>query len=654
MRWILRIALTLLALVVVAVAALFLIPTDRIARIAEAKFEENTGRALTLKGEVRPQLFPRLGVTLGAVEIANASWAGSEPMVEADRLEVGVGLSALFSGDIIVEAFTIESPVIRLARNAEGLGNWDFLGEEGSEETGGGLTEFSLPKGTFTNGTLVYVDEATNTTYSLTEMDAALALANIRGAADVDLSARFQGEVLEVKGTLNGVQQLLDGEVQAVDVDVKIAGNAIDFNGSAGIDPLQAKGNLNADIANLKGLMSVVGQPAPLIPAGLGQHPKVSGAVTLSPDNKLFLRDAIIDLDFNQVRGDVDVTLGDTPFVKARLSGGDLDFSAMSTDSSQGDGAANAGAGGWSDARLDVSGISAVNGEFTFQANSLDLGSMQLGKTTLKGTLDRSRLVLDMGGVQAFDGQVSGQFVVNNRNGLSVGGDINASSVAMQRVLSDFAGFDRLVGDAAMQLKFLGVGETMNQIMNSLSGSGRMDVGRGELLGLDVAGMLKNLDLSYVGDGSKTVFDDITASFAIKDGVLANTDLNFVSSLLTASGRGTMDLGGQTISYRVDPVAFADQLDTGIRVPFLIEGPWSNVKFRPDLKGLIDQNLEKEKAALKAKAKAEEDRLKARVADKLKDELGVQREQGQSAEDAVKDALERKAKEGLLKLFGRN
>jgi AsmA protein len=654
MRWILRIALTLLTLVVVAVAALFLIPTDRIARIAEAKFEENTGRSQTLKGEVRPQLFPRWGVTLGAVAIANATWAGSEPMVEAERLEVGVGLSALFSGDIVVEAFTIESPVIRLTRNAEGLGNWDFLSEDSTDENAGGLTEFSLPKGTVTNGTLVYIDEALNSTYSLTEMDATLALANIRGTADVALSARFQGETLEFDGTLNGVQQLLDGAVQAVDIDVKIAGNAIAFKGSAGIDPLQAKGNLNADIANLKGLMAVIGQPTPVIPIGLGQHPKISGDITLSPDNNLFLRNAVIDLDFNQVKGDVDVTLGDVPFVKARLVGGDLDFSSMSTDTSEGDGAANAGAGGWSDARLDVSGISAVNGEFTFQAKSLDLGSMQLGKTAMKGTLDRSRMVLDLGGVQAFDGQVSGQFVVNNRNGLSVGGDINASSVAMQRVLSDFAGFDRLVGDASMRLKFLGVGETMNQIMNSLSGSGRMDVGRGELLGLDIAGMLRNLDLSYVGDGSKTVFDDITASFAIKDGILANTDLNFASSLLTASGRGSVDLGGQTISYRVDPVALADQLNTGIRVPFLIEGPWSNVKFRPDLKGLIDQNLEKEKAALKAKAKAEEDRLKARAQAKLKDELGVQRQDGQSVEDAVKDALERKAKDGLRKLFGGN
>lgn len=654
MRWILKIALTLLALVVVAVAALFLIPTDRIARIAEAKFEENTGRSLTLKGEVRPQLFPRLGVTLGAVEIANAQWAGPEPMVEANRLEVGVGLSALFSGDIVVEAFTIENPTIRLLRNEEGVANWDFLSEESSSSEGGGLTNFSLPKGTISNATLIYRDEATGSDYQLSKMDAELALANLKGAADISLTALFQDEVLEVDGQLNGVQQLLDGGVQPVDLKLKIGGNSIQFEGAAGLEPLQAKGSLIADIADLEGMMNAVDQPMPIIPNGLGQHPKVQGDLTLSPEGSLFLRGATIDLDFNQLSGDLDVSFGDVPYVKARLSGKALDFSAMSTDTSEGDGAANAGAGGWSKARLDVSGISAVNGEFTFQATSVDLGSIKLGQTALKGTLDRSRLVLDMGGVQAFGGAVSGQFVVNNRNGLSVGGDLNANGIAMQSVLNDFAGFDRLIGDASMSLKFLGVGSTMDQIMKSLSGSGRLDVGRGELLGLDIAGMLRNLDLAYVGDGSKTVFDSISASYAIKDGVLSNSDLNFASSLLTASGRGSMDLGGQTIAYRVEPVALAEQLDRGIRVPFLIEGPWSNVKFRPDLKSLIDQNLEKEKEKLKAKAKAEEDRLKARAQAKLRSELGIQSDGEQSVEDAIKDALGQKAQDGLRKLFGRD
>lgn len=667
MRWIIRIFLTLLVLVVVAVGAVFLIPAEKIAEIAEAQFEAQTGRTLDISGGVSPTIFPRLGVTLEGVTISNADWAGDDAMVEASGIDVGVGFSALLGGDVVVEAFEIEGPVIRLQRAADGRANWDFLTElGGSAEDDDGpssINSVSLPKGTITGGTLIYADAATGVSQKLEFLDATLRLDDLEGSAQLDMSALTNGQSFAVSTEVNGLTQLLDGNVQGVTGSVTIGDNLVRFDGVAGITPPQAKGALELSVKDQATLFGLLGQTAPRIPVGLGQQITAEGNLTLTPDNQVFFRDAAIGLDQNRLAGDVDVALGGSvPTVKARLAGDRLDFSAMSTDTSEGDGAANAGAGGWSDARIDASGLAAVNGEFTFKANAVDLGSIQLGATEMKGVLDRARLALDLVNVSAFDGTVSGQFVVNNRNGLSVGGDLNASGVAMQTVLNDFAGFDRLVGDAALALKFLGVGETLDQIMKSLQGSGRMDVGAGELLGLDIAGMVRNLDASFVGDGSKTVFDDITASFTINDGVLRNEDLNFAAQFLTATGEGSMDLGGQTIEYRLVPVALASAIDNGLSVPVLITGPWSNIKFRPDLKSLLDRELEEEKAKLKAaakakeaelraQAKAKEEELKAKAEAKLEAELGVVRQEGQSAEDAVKDGLESKAKDALRKLF---
>jgi len=139
-RWIIRIFVTLITLVVVAVAALFLVPTDRIARIAEAQFEQNTGRALSIAGEVRPQIFPRLGVSLEDVAISNAEWSGKGPLMQAASLEMGVGMAALLGGEIVVEAFDIQSPVIRLERNRDGVGNWEFLTDLGGGDDAVGGT----------------------------------------------------------------------------------------------------------------------------------------------------------------------------------------------------------------------------------------------------------------------------------------------------------------------------------------------------------------------------------------------------------------------------------------------------------------------------------------------------------------------------------
>jgi AsmA protein len=656
MRWIIRIVVTLVSLAVVAVGAVFLIPAERIARIAESQFEANTGRKLTITGGVSPTLWPRLGVTLEGVAISNADWAGAEPMLEAGRLDVGVGMSALLGRDVVVEAFEVEAPIIRLARNAQGQANWDFLTELGGEdeEDGGGpgVNSVSLPKGTITGATIIYDDASTGLRKELEALDATLRLDDLAGEAQVDVSALMDGQSVSLSAQVAGLQPLLDGGVQGISATATLGANQVSFDGVAGIEPMQAKGGVEGVVADHPSLFGLMGQPAPRIPEGLGQRVEFGGNLTLTPEMDVFFRDASLALDQNRLAGDIDVRLaGEVPQVTARLAGDRLDFSAMSTDTSEGDGAANAGAGGWSEARLDVSGLSAVNGDFTFKANALDLGSIQLGKTALSGSLDRSRMVTRFENIEAFDGLVSGQFVVNNRAGLSVGGDMVADRVAMQRLLSDFAGFERLVADASLSLKFLGVGDTLDAIMRSLSGEGRLDVGAGELLGLDIAGMIRNFDAAYVGEGSKTVFDDITASFTIADGTLRNDDLNFTASLLMATGAGALDLGAQTVDYRLVPVALAAQIDEGISVPVLITGPWSNVKYRPDLKSLLDRELEEEKEKLKAAARAREAELKAKAEAKLVEELGVTRGEGQSVEEAVKDGLEEKAKDALRSLF---
>ncbi|MEL6209937.1 MAG: AsmA family protein, partial [Pseudomonadota bacterium] len=87
MRWVFRLLGLIVLIIIAAIAAVFLLPSDRIAGVVEERFQAATGRALTIEGDVRPSLWPELGVNTGAVSIANADWAGDAPMVAA----VGLG-----------------------------------------------------------------------------------------------------------------------------------------------------------------------------------------------------------------------------------------------------------------------------------------------------------------------------------------------------------------------------------------------------------------------------------------------------------------------------------------------------------------------------------------------------------------------------------
>ncbi|HLQ20391.1 MAG TPA: AsmA-like C-terminal region-containing protein, partial [Tabrizicola sp.] len=300
-------------------------------------------------------------------------------------------------------------------------------------------------------------------------------------------------------------------------------------------------------------------------------------------------------------------------------------------------------AAGWPEGEIDVSGLGVMDAEVALAAPSLDLGVLKLGQTRALVTVERARAVIDIREMQAYDGQISGDFVINGRGGLSVGGRLTFAGLKTQPLLMDLAGWDRLVSTGDFEIEFLGVGNSVDAIMKSLKGQGALELGRGELRGLDIAGMLQTLDLNYVGEGQKTIFDGLAGTYTIADGVLSNTDLKLVAPYVTASGSGELGLGQRTLNYRLRPTALAAEDGTGgVMVPLLVTGTWADPKFRLDLESIAREKMEAEaKAAaarLEEEAKAAEAAAKAELEQRLKEELGVEVAPDQSLGEATKDA----------------
>ena len=221
--------------------------------------------------------------------------------------------------------------------------------------------------------------------------------------------------------------------------------------------------------------------------------------------------------------------------------------------------------------------------------------------------------------------------MVNNRNGLSVAGDMDGQTVAIQALLTDMAGFDRMRGAGNTKLSFLGVGQTLDQIMRSLSGEGSLDIGQGDITGFDLAALFGGSDA--VGDRATTIFQSLDASFVIADGVLKNNDLIVTATLFEARGQGEIDLGNQSLDYVLNPRVFETEATRGLSIPVRIEGPWAKPRIYPDLEFVAKERLRLEQDKIEAKAKV---RLE---------------EEKQKVEDKVKDKLENKLREGLGGLF---
>ncbi|SEN59614.1 AsmA protein [Roseovarius tolerans] len=646
MRWVFRLIGLVVVILAIVLGALFFLPGDRIAKIAAEQITKATGRQVTMSGDTRISFYPVLGVATGAVEVANADWSEAGPMFTADSLKIGVEPGALFGGDIRITGLEAVGPQIRLERAVDGRVNWE-LGVEGVAPSGqseGGTRatanrlSLTLDRALIKGAYLTYTDHGTGEVQAIRDMDFDLRWPDYDGRATFDVVLRQAGDPVTVSGHLEQVGAFIDGAVTDVVANIEGPGGRIGFDGRARLQP-QVQGRFDIDMPDTRAFVAALDLGAVDLPQGFGAGVRGGADVTLTQAMRLSLRDMTLDLGGNALSGAADIELaGEVPRINAQLNAGALDLSKLAgADSNE------AGAGGdtgWSRAPIDASGLALANGEVALVADSIDLGDLKLGTTRTLMTLDRSRAVFSLRELRGYDGLITGEFVANNRSGLSVGGTMKAEGINLERFLADAMDITRFAASASGEVEFLGVGQSVHAIMNSLSGKGALRTGRGVISGIDLDRLMRAGDVS----GGTTVFDTLSASFTMDKGNLYNRDLAMKLPLARAEGTGRVGLGARDIDYLFTPVLLEGDNSRGLAIPVRIEGPWASPRIKPDLEKALDLNLKAEREELEQKA---EERLEREVQKRL----DVTPQEGQSVEDAVKDKLKDKAERKLRKLF---
>ena len=122
----------------------------------------------------------------------------------------------------------------------------------------------------------------------------------------------------------------------------------------------------------------------------------------------------------------------------------------------------------------------------------------------------------------------------------------------------------------------------------------------GAIKGLNVAQMIRALTSGTLsgwqqGEAQSTDLSQLGASFRVEKGQATTTDLTLVGPLVKMTGAGTVDLGNQTLAFRVEPKLVlttegqgraADPVGFGI--PVIIDGPWAEPRIYPEIAGILD------------------------------------------------------------------
>ena len=196
------------------------------------KVQQETGRTLTLNGEIGFSLYPWLGIEANNVTLGNAAGFADEPFFHADYFQFRVRTVPLLQGRYEIDTASIHGAVINLARNAQGA-NWDdFVGGEAQESADLPLA-IVIPGGLdIQDAEINWRNQTTDTHYRLDNINISTGQLVYGEPVDVSLALHVAAD----KPALSGKIQLrsiitydLDNERYTIPVDVTgtVQGNNI-------------------------------------------------------------------------------------------------------------------------------------------------------------------------------------------------------------------------------------------------------------------------------------------------------------------------------------------------------------------------------------------------------------------------------------------
>jgi AsmA protein len=203
----------------------------------------------------------------------------------------------------------------------------------------------------------------------------------------------------------------------------------------------------------------------------------------------------------------------------------------------------------------------------------------------------------------AYGGAASGELIVDASSGNpTYAMHCDLVGVRALPLLTSLANFDKIDGQMQAKIAARSAGGSQHAIMSNMSGTVFANFQDGQIRGVNVAQMIRDLTASTLSgwqdqksQGSGTDLTQLSASFKIDRGQAQTTDLSLVGPLVKVTGAGTVDLGTKMIGFRVEPklvMTTEGQGRTndpvGLGIPVMISGPWWSPKIYPDMAGILD------------------------------------------------------------------
>ena len=568
-----------LLLLLVAGVAIFAATFDpnRYKDDVERLVKERTGRTLQLKGPLEMAFWPSLGAKVGGVTLSERN--PEREFVSLESAHASVAVMPLLRGNVVIDRVQVSGLKAQVVKDKDGKFNFQDLTEpqggkpaakaesEAPPSEKGQPVQFDVAGITLERAAVVYRDLASGQEIALQDLrlETGRIAENAQGKFDFSTALKRNEPPLAANLALNGNYNLKPDAI-ALELSGKLDESAI--NGKVGI----ARG-----------------------------------------------AEAAYDFDLAIDKLNLDRYLASSEKKKPEAK------KEEAPEKSKG--------GKPEDAPVDLSGLKGLNAKGRVEIGALQVQGLKLANLKTELRAAQGRAEVGPHSAALYEGSLAGTLTLDgNTNRVALKETLN--NVAVGPLLRDFAEQDRLEGRGNVSLDVSAAGKTVNALKSALAGTARVHLRDGAIKGVNVGELLRKARSALGSQGAqaadnkeKTDFSELSASFAIKNGVAHNEDLEVKAPLFRLGGAGDIDIGKSTINYvaKASVVASAqgqggkdlEQL-AGLTVPVRLSGPLDSMKYDVDYRAVAG-DLAKSKVGGKVKEGIEKNREK--IEDKVRDRL---------------------------------
>jgi len=589
-------ALWMLGIVTLAIVIFVLIFDWNMLRgFVERKVYAQTGRELTIGGDLDVDLGLVPRIRLGDVRFANAEWASEPAMVDAKALAFSIRLLDLLHGEITLPEVALTQPIVALEIDSQGRRNWELKKleekEEDKKEQGPGPVVQHLR---LDNGKVIYRDAQSGT-------DVTVKVSHTDQARDLPLelvaSGQFKQMPLQGQARGGGVLRLRNArEPYPLDLSLRIGQTRVTLAGTvtnlAGFDAmdvdLDLKGDSLADLYPIFGV-SLPDTPPYSLKSRLTHEATAWRLADL--EGKVGDSDIAGRFNFDSGNGQPRIT---ADLVSQRL---DLDDLAgligappsskagetASPEQAQEAKAEAADPKAIPDKPLNVDRLHAMDAEVSLKAHRIQREGLPVDDLQVHLRLDKGHLKLDPLNFGVAEGNVVSKVEIKALQPPQLQAQVEVRKLSLAKLFPKLEAGEQNVGLIGGRADLTGQGNSLSEVLASANGAMGLAMSGGtmsnlllEVVGIDAAEIVKFL---LAGDESVPLRCAV-AQFQLKNGVLHTERFVVDTEDTNIYAEGQINLANEALELTLTPKPKDVSIFAG-RTPLDVKGTFKKPEFEP-------------------------------------------------------------------------